>query len=240
MKNSSDAARLGELLAAHRRGQLAQSLILSGDASEQDAVLGQLMPWLLCERGNPEGCSCRSCSTAWTSHPDVFELVPQTKTISLPDTHQVVEGLAVGPLWSSVKVVVIRPADSLGRESESYLLKHLEEPPAYVYYLLMTENPDRLMATIRSRCQWWRFGQERSAQASPDDLGRRLWSEPLTTERVVEAAYWVRRQYRDSGLPEWLAVWETLEAIHRQLEANGNADLALAQLRRVWPARSLG
>ncbi|MCL5116234.1 MAG: DNA polymerase [Firmicutes bacterium] len=234
MKSSSQAAQVEALVEAQQQGRLAQSLIISGDAEVQDEVLSRLVPRLLCENGGQPGCTCRSCTTAWPQHPDYIELVREGHAIRVGDAHEAVDSLVAGPLWSPSKVVVIRPADSLSREAESYLLKHLEEPPAYVHYLLLTEFPDSLLATIRSRCHHWRF-----AKGGNDDdvvdLTQRLWSEPLTAERVVQATYWARRQYVRTAHPAWLTVWETLESTYRQLEANGNAELAAAQIRRVWP-----
>ncbi|NMP23377.1 DNA polymerase [Sulfobacillus harzensis] len=223
------------LMSAVDAGQLAQALIISGSQAAQDRVLAQLVPRLLCEAGGQSGCCCRSCQTPWSSHPDVFEVVPQGATIRREEAQAGIAGLKSGPLWSPAKVVIIRPADSLGREAESYLLKHLEEPPSYAIYLLVTEHPDRLMATIRSRCQWWRVGDD-GARTDVSAVVETLWSEPLTGDRVIAATYWVRDRYRHTGQSQWLAVWEALAAIHRQLEANGNAELAAAQLRRLWPS----
>lgn len=234
MRSSNDPA-VDTLLSALDTGQLAQTLLLSGGVDAQEAALSRLVPRLLCERGDLAPCRCRSCQMDWRAHPDVYELLPDGSTIRRDEAQQAVATLKTGPLWSPTKVVVIRPADSLGREAESYLLKHLEEPPAYAVYLLMTAHPDRLLETIKSRCQWWRLtGGEPTS--SGEDVFQTLWSSPLTPERVVAAAYAVRQRYRESGRSEWLHAWEALSVVHRQLEANGNAELAAAQLRRAWPS----
>ncbi len=51
------------------------------------------------------------------------------------------------------RVIVISPADMLNGASANALLKMLEEPPAKTLFLLVTSQPQRLLATISSRCQ---------------------------------------------------------------------------------------
>jgi len=56
------------------------------------------------------------------------------------------------------KVFIIDEAELLDRTAQNVLLKTLEEPPAGTTLILVTSKPDRLIATIRSRCQHLRFG----------------------------------------------------------------------------------
>ncbi len=188
MRNSRDSSTVDTLLSALNAGQLGQTLLLSGAVEAGEEALSRLVPRLLCERGGLLACGCRSCQIDWRSHPDVYELLPNGNTIRRDEAQLAVATLKSGPIWSPTKVVVIRPADSLGREAESYLLKHLEEPPAYAVYLLITAHPDQLLETIRSRAQWWRLtGGEPTS--SGEDVFQTLWSSPLTPERVVATAY---------------------------------------------------
>ncbi len=238
MRSSSDQARLRDMLEAYGRGQLAQALIISGPAETLDEVSAGLVRRLLCEGNGAADCACRSCQIPTASHPDLVELSPAPKTIGRDAVHDAVATLAAGPLWSPAKVIAIRPADALGREAESYLLKHLEEPPGRVYFLLMTEWPDTLIATIQSRCHHWRYTpMERTVESDWERVGRAVLSgtEPVTADRVVAMAQWARSRYLQNGENVWLRLWETLERVHRQLEANGNPDVALWQIRSAWP-----
>lgn len=232
---SSSSGMLEELLAARLGGQAAQALLISVDAGQEADVRRQLVRAFLCEKDGAPDCMCRSCTTAADSHPDFIELVPEPRTISRDAVRQAVLTLAVGPLWSSSKLICVNPADRLGREAESYLLKHLEEPPVYAQYLLLTRSPDAIIPTIRSRCQHWRLGRTGSSEAPDHDITAALKGEPLTPERAIEAAYWAKDQYRRTGRAEWLAAWDTLQLVCQQLEANGNEELARARILRVWP-----
>ena len=70
----------------------------------------------------------------------------------------------------------IRPTESdyklylfpqeLGLEGQNALLKILEEPPKYGVFILLTDNPDKLLPTVRSRCT------ELKMQAIPEDILR--------------------------------------------------------------------
>ena len=51
------------------------------------------------------------------------------------------------------KIVVIYPAETMNTASANALLKKLEEPPQGVLFILVTHQPQRLLPTIRSRCQ---------------------------------------------------------------------------------------
>ncbi|MDA8205066.1 MAG: DNA polymerase [Thermaerobacter sp.] len=237
MKSSNPGPSVDDLIRLHQGGDLAQALLISVEAPSQPAVLQRLAHSILCEEGGSPDCRCRSCQTPLANHPDFVELAPTSaRTIRRDEVEEAVAATAAGPLWSPSRVIVVRPAESLGREAESYLLKHLEEPPAYVYYLLLTEVPDAMIATIKSRCQVWRMGEH---AAEDTDLARGVLqdisSQPLTMNQVVRAAYWAREQYRLTGREHWLSLWDTLSEAFRQLEANGNDELARAQILRQWP-----
>ncbi|WP_417610442.1 DNA polymerase III subunit delta' [Parasphingorhabdus sp.] len=58
---------------------------------------------------------------------------------------------------SEYRVVVIDAADDLERAGANAILKNLEEPPKNTIFLLISHMPDRLLPTIRSRCQMLRF-----------------------------------------------------------------------------------
>lgn len=70
------------------------------------------------------------------------------------------------------KVFIIDEAELLALEGQNALLKTLEEPPSRTYIILITSQPDRLLATIRSRCQHVRFGTLN--EASMKEVVRRI------------------------------------------------------------------
>jgi DNA polymerase-3 subunit delta' len=83
------------------------------------------------------------------------------------------------------KVFIVDEAELVDRTGQNALLKTLEEPPAATYIVLVTARPERLLPTIRSRCQHVRFGPLDEAamgawldRSGPDvDDAERAWLE---------------------------------------------------------------
>lgn len=72
----------------------------------------------------------------------------------------------VGSHRQGKRIVVINPADAMNTSATNALLKILEEPPASVYFILVSSNAKRLLPTLRSRCRQMVFGIPDVAVAS--------------------------------------------------------------------------
>ncbi|MBN2018625.1 MAG: hypothetical protein JW749_00180 [Sedimentisphaerales bacterium] len=70
----------------------------------------------------------------------------------------VIEKVSSKPTLSTRKVFILTEAEKLNNPSQNCLLKVLEEPPGYCCIILICTRPDKLVPTIRSRCQILRFG----------------------------------------------------------------------------------
>lgn len=99
-------------------------------------------------------------------HPDLHWLFPEEdkRTISVDQVRAMCETLALKPHRGASKVVVIEPAESMTTAAANALLKTLEEPPGDAYLLLVSHQPGRLPATIRSRCQRINIARPRSEE----------------------------------------------------------------------------
>lgn len=164
------------------KGRLAQAYLVVGDMrhAAPDFAAAVLRLILCADRG----CGvCRACrQIAGRTHPDVHWLEPQKKSRTIPI-------LAIRDLQKQVyqtsflggwKAVVIAGADRLGTAGQdasgNAFLKTLEEPPPRTLMLLLTDTPDAVMATIRSRCQRVMLGIDEMQFDYPwkDDLLRLL------------------------------------------------------------------
>ena len=65
---------------------------------------------------------------------------------------QVNDDIVIRPYSSKYKVYIIADADLMTVQAQNALLKTIEEPPSYAVIMLLTENADVLLPTIRSRC----------------------------------------------------------------------------------------
>jgi DNA polymerase III subunit delta' len=86
-------------------------------------------------------------------HPDVVEIDPATTQIVVGDADRFVREAHASPIEGERKVVVLFGADRLNDVAANRLLKTIEEPPARTHVVLVAERAERLLSTIRSRCQ---------------------------------------------------------------------------------------
>lgn len=79
------------------------------------------------------------------------------RSISIDQVRNLQASLTTRPGLAEKRAIIIDAADDLERNGANALLKSLEEPPAGTYFLLVSHASDRLLPTIRSRCQILRF-----------------------------------------------------------------------------------
>lgn len=109
---------------------------------------------------------CKSCRRILGSeedrgsgHPDVIELEPDGRQIKIAQVRDLIRTVAFPPIEAKTRVVIVEPADALGEEAANALLKTLEEPSSHTRFILVSNAPDSLLITIRSRCQRVTFGR---------------------------------------------------------------------------------
>ena len=165
--------QIGLLGRAIANGALPPSLIFSGPdgvgkrmvALAAAQALNCLNPVELPETGGRDACgACASCGKiARRIHPDVIGVEPgDTGSIKIEPIRQVVGQIGYRPFEGRFRVVVIDQADAMGDDAQNALLKTLEEPPPRNVVILVTDQPDRLLDTIRSRCCQVRFAPLRA------------------------------------------------------------------------------
>lgn len=159
---------------AHRAGRLAHGLLISGARGIGKRHLVDLLARsLLCHATTAQGLACGHCAdcvlVAAGSHPDLLRVGPDPEAksdeITIGAVRALVERGALTPSRAGWKVTLIDPADHLNPNAANALLKTLEEPSGEAMMLLVTEQPGRLPATIRSRCQQIRIATPEPAQA---------------------------------------------------------------------------
>jgi DNA polymerase-3 subunit delta' len=75
------------------------------------------------------------------------------KAIVIDSVRQLFNKLVLKPLYAGGRWVLVQPADRLNAAAANGFLKGLEEPPERTAFILITEHPQHLPATVRSRCQ---------------------------------------------------------------------------------------
>jgi len=91
-----------------------------------------------------------------TSDLDLYE-IDAASNRGIDDVRELREAVHTVPYESKYKVYIIDEVHMLTKEAFNALLKTLEEPPKHVVFILATTEEDKLLDTIKSRCQIFRF-----------------------------------------------------------------------------------
>lgn len=139
---------------AVRMEKVSHAYLLSGEEGSGKMTLAKAFAKaLLCEK--KEGCGeCTACKQIDSgNHPDLIYISHEKYEIRVDEIRKGVnDTIGIKPYSSDYKVYIIDDADRMNQGAQNALLKTLEEPPAYAVILLLTNNKDRLLDTILSRC----------------------------------------------------------------------------------------
>ena len=105
--------------------------------------------------GEPCG-QCPACQRTQGDHVDIVELDAASNN-GVEDIRSILDKVRYTPLELRTKVYIIDEAHALSPNAFNALLKTLEEPPGHVMFILATTEPQRIPATIISRCQRFDF-----------------------------------------------------------------------------------
>lgn len=138
---------------------VSHAYILNGERGSGKKLLANLFAMSLqCQdrAENGEACGkCQSCKQAKSGNqPDIIRVIHEKpNTISVDDIRtQVNNDIVIKPYSSRYKIYIIPEADLMSVQAQNALLKTIEEPPEYAVIMLLTENAETLLPTIRSRC----------------------------------------------------------------------------------------
>jgi DNA polymerase-3 subunit delta' len=127
----------------------------------------ELAKYFLCRGIKEDGCSCSSCISFSSGHPDILCIGRENK-ILVDDIDRVLKFVSRSPLCSETKVIIIDNSDMITYEASNRLLKTLEE--SVVTFFLITSRLKTLLPTIRSRCLKISFDA-----LNQDDIANILW-----------------------------------------------------------------
>jgi DNA polymerase-3 subunit delta' len=162
---------------------------------------------LLCENPLPSHVACGACPACkWMrqgNHPDFRQVQPEalageegeggeggepkgkkkapSQQIIIDQIRALDDFLHVGTHRQGLRLVLLHPAEAMNRATANSLLKSLEEPIPGTVFLLVSNEPERLLPTIRSRCQ-------QLPMPLPEASRARAW---LAAAGVGDAAGWL-------------------------------------------------
>ena len=145
---------------ARQQEKMPHALLLTGPRGAGKQLFAEsLAASLLCTDPDAHGNACGQCRGCHLlqagSHPDYQRIQPVEpgKPITVDAVRDMTSRGTLTAQAGGYKVILFQPADALNIAAANSLLKTLEEPVAWTLMLLVSAQPGRLPATIRSRCQ---------------------------------------------------------------------------------------
>ena len=224
------AATLGNAL---RTGRIAPAYLFCGPRgtgkTSSARILARSLNCIGSDGPTPEPCGvCELCTSIAAGNAlDVIEIDAASNT-GVDNIRELIERSRFAPVQARWKVYVVDECHMLSTAAFNALLKTLEEPPPRVVFVLATTDPQRVLATILSRCQRFDF-RRIPLQALEQHLAWIAEQEQIgiTPEALHVVAQRAQGGLRDaeslldqlSLLPapiEATAVWELLGAVPEQ------------------------
>ncbi|GHG00359.1 hypothetical protein GCM10017783_10620 [Deinococcus piscis] len=149
----------GVLKTALEQGRVGHAYLFSGPRGVGKTTTARLIAMTAnCTGPEPKPCGeCENCRAVRAgSHPDVLEIDAASNN-SVEDVRDLREKVGLAPMRGGKKIYILDEAHMMSRAAFNALLKTLEEPPEHVIFILATTEPEKIIPTILSRCQHYRF-----------------------------------------------------------------------------------
>ena len=228
--------------------RLSHAYIIEGPKKENThALADHLARAYVCSSGENRPCGvCSNCrKAAGKVHPDIIRvsLLEDKREIVVGQIRQLRSDAYIRPNEADRKVFIIEDAQAMNENAQNALLKVLEDGPAYLSFLLLVENAQQLLTTIRSRCETLSLtacpGEELPAageelRRSADQLAALLLAEDELALVELTAALEMKKPDKESllALFDWTEI-----ALRDQLRQRPREVLALIEhLRQVRQA----
>ncbi len=223
---------LRALINALDNDRLHHAYLFTGTRGVGKTTIGRILAKCLnCEKGvSSQPCGkCSSClEIAEGRSVDLLEVDAASRT-KVEDTRDLLDNVQYAPTRSRYKVYLIDEVHMLSASSFNALLKTLEEPPPHVKFLLATTDPQKLPATVLSRCLQFNL-KHMPAEQIVGHLGKVLTDEGVACE---EPALWLLGRAAAGSMRDALSLTD-------QAIAFGSGELTEAEVRSMLGSVDMG
>ena len=153
------------LISSLARGRSSHFYLITGPKGSGKHTLATLLAAAIqCESGDKPCGNCSACRKIFSgNHPDFITVEDKEhKHVAVRIVREARADMYVMPNEGNKKIYLF--PQELGIEGQNALLKILEEPPQYGVFILLTDNPEKVLPTVRSRCT------ELALTALPEDI----------------------------------------------------------------------
>lgn len=142
-------------------------LFLGKEGIGKKLIAKEFAKKILCDNKSGDD-NCKSCICFESkNHPDFSVINEEAEIIKIGIIREFIDKVIEKPVLSEKKVYIINDADKMTKEAQNCLLKTLEEPQEYMVIILIAENENKILNTIKSRCT-------------------KILFEPLTNDEITE------------------------------------------------------
>lgn len=153
-----------ETIKRYLKGKKPQSILLTGNTGCGKTTIARLLvKEYLCEDRDDEKGACGVCNSCIA----VDDYILTGSTEMLPDIHEIditdksgksdidsiLETVEYPSITGGWKVYLLDEVHMASRQAQSRILKILEEPPEDVLFIFCTTDPDKMLDTLKNRCQ---------------------------------------------------------------------------------------
>lgn len=214
---------------------------------------------ILCFAGSGED-ECKSCLMFdEDNHPDYYELnKDKTESIKIDDIRILQDKVIEKPITSKKKVYVINNSENMTVQAQNCLLKTLEEPPEFVSIILVTNNENSILTTIKSRCTKFLFSDEEVSSMTDEEKNSYNALEKIfghvedyvsidllgaidelygDKEHILTKLDFINMILMDKAKSnyKYLDYIDIVEETKRKIRANGNFDMSIDYLiLKIW------
>ncbi len=143
------------ILNMSQKDRMAHSFLICGEKGlGKKTIADWLAALLVCESADKPCCTCRSCHlTLEHTHPDIIYAEHSGKLggFSVDTVRNICSDAYIKPNNGDRKIYIFTDADKITVQAQNSLLKLIEEPPEYAYFIFTVSDRNVILETIRSR-----------------------------------------------------------------------------------------
>ncbi len=198
------------LLNAIRSGKLAHAYLFCGPRGVGKTTCARIFAKTInCLQPTASGEACQQCDSCLSFDQgrsmNIHELDAASNN-SVDDIRELIDQVRIPPQGGRYKVFIIDEVHMLSTAAFNAFLKTLEEPPAYVIFILATTEKHKILPTILSRCQVYDFNRI-SLQSTVEHLQYVAEKEGVQVE--PQALHLIARK-ADGGMRDALSIFDQM------------------------------
>lgn len=191
---------------------------------------------ILCPNRTGDNCGlCNIClKVDHDSHEDILFVEKDGQSIKDIVIDELQEKLKIKP-FGSRNIAIIEDCDVMTERAQNRLLKTIEEPPGDSVLILLSENMERLLPTIRSRCVKFRINVSedlRTTDSKAEDKAREIVRLSAGGGKFYEMCKLLDKNGIGKG--EGIGLLDMVQVLYRNMIVNKGTDISMLKDEDIY------